>query len=79
MSERLSAEGFRCETDTRADTMNYKIRQAAGEKCPYIVVLGKKEVAEDTVSVRFRGEQKSVTMSTADFIARVKDDIAKKR
>lgn len=79
LSERLSAEGFRCETDTRADTMSYKIRQAAAEKCPYIVVLGKKEVAEDTVSVRYRGEQKSVTMSTSDFIAKVKDDIAAKR
>ena len=79
LSDRLSAEGFRCETDTRSDTMSYKIRQAAGEKCPYIVVLGKKEVAEDTVSVRFRGEQKSVTMTTAEFIAKVKDDIAAKR
>ncbi|MGL4369348.1 MAG: threonine--tRNA ligase, partial [Spirochaetota bacterium] len=79
LSRRFAKEGFRCETDTRSDTMSYKIRQGVAEKCPYIVVIGKKEVAEDTVSVRFRGEQKSVAMSTADFIARVKEDIDTKK
>ena len=76
---RLKGEDIRVEADVRSDTMNYKIRDAAQEKVPYILVIGKKEIADGTVSVRTRGDQKSVTMKIEDFIAKVKEDTAAKR
>ncbi|HNX57800.1 MAG TPA: His/Gly/Thr/Pro-type tRNA ligase C-terminal domain-containing protein, partial [Spirochaetota bacterium] len=76
---RLKGEDIRAEADIRSDTMNYKIRDAAQEKVPYILVIGKKEIADGTVSVRTRGDQKSVTMKIEDFIAKVKEDTAAKR
>jgi threonyl-tRNA synthetase len=79
LAARLRAEDIRVETDLRSDTMNYKIREAVTEKVPYVLVIGKKEVAEGTVSVRFRGEQKSETMKIEDFIKRVQTDVLSKK
>jgi threonyl-tRNA synthetase len=76
---RLQGEEIRAEEDVRSDTMNYRIRDAVTEKVPYVLVVGKKEIADGTVSVRMRGEQKSVIMKIEDFIAKVKDDTSSKR
>ena len=54
----LKSQGIRVEVDDRSERMNLKIRQAQLEKIPYMVVIGDKEVADNTVSVRRRsGEQ----------------------
>lgn len=76
---KLRQAGIRVDSDTRSDTLNYKIREAVTEKIPYVIVLGKKEIADGTVSVRFRGEQKAVTMSVSDFVVRVQEDVAAKK
>ena len=59
---RMVEQGLRPETDRRDETMGYRVRDAIGQKVPYIGVIGKKEVAEGTVSVRKRGENKSASM-----------------
>ena len=54
----LRKDGVRVEVDARSDRVNLKIRQALLGKVPYILVVGDKEVADSTVSVRLRsGEQ----------------------
>jgi threonyl-tRNA synthetase len=56
--EGLKADGVRAEVDSRSERVNLKIRQAQLNKIPYMLVVGDKEVAESTVSVRLRtGEQ----------------------
>jgi len=56
----LKSEAVRVEVDTRSGTVNLRIRQAQLEKVPYMLVVGDKEVANSTVSVRLRsGEQLS--------------------
>jgi threonyl-tRNA synthetase len=56
----LKNRGIRVEVDDRSERMNLKIRQAQLEKVPYMVVIGDKEAADNTVSVRRRsGEQLS--------------------
>jgi len=56
----LRSEGVRVEVDARSERMNLKIRQAQLDKVPYMLVVGDKEVAASTVSVRLRsGEQLS--------------------
>jgi threonyl-tRNA synthetase len=76
---RLRAEDIRADSDTRSDTMNYRIRDAVTGKVPYVLVIGKKEVADGTVSVRVRGEQKSVTMKVEDFIVRVREEVSSRQ
>jgi threonyl-tRNA synthetase len=58
----LQGEGVRARVDGRSETVNLKIRQAQLDKIPYMLVVGDKEVADNTVSVRLRsGEQSSQT------------------
>lgn len=67
-------EGIRVETDMRNEKLSLKIREGVVKKVPYLVIIGKKEMASETLSVRVRdgGELKDVTIH--DFIARVKED-----
>ena len=52
--ERLSAAGLRVELDERQEKIGYKIREAQLQKVPYMLVVGDREAAEGTVSVRSR-------------------------
>jgi threonyl-tRNA synthetase len=70
----LRAKGIRAEIDDRSERMNLKIRQAQLEKVPYMIVLGDKEIAENTVSVRRRsGEQ--LTQPLEVFTTKLLDEI----
>ena len=48
------AAGLRAGLDDRQEKIGYKIREAQLQKVPYMLVVGDKEVAEATVSVRSR-------------------------
>lgn len=50
----LKEQGIRVEMDERNEKLGYKIRQARGERIPYLVILGEKEQASGTLSVRCR-------------------------
>jgi threonyl-tRNA synthetase len=52
MVERLRARGARVEIDRRREGVSYKVREAELQKVPYILVVGKRESAEGSVSVR---------------------------
>ncbi len=58
----------RVDTDFRNETVNYKVRDAATKKIPFICVIGKKEIENNTISVRKRGEQKSETMTIDELL-----------
>jgi threonyl-tRNA synthetase len=58
LEARLKDNGVRAEVDTRSERINLKIRQAQLDKIPYMLVVGDKEAAAATVSIRRRsGEQ----------------------
>jgi len=52
IAEFLKAAGVRVETDLRNEKIGYKIREAETLKVPYMLIVGKKEVEGNTVSVR---------------------------
>ena len=54
MAAKLRAQGVRVHVDDRSERLNYKIREAQLQKVPYMLVVGDKEVAAGTVSVRHR-------------------------
>lgn len=58
LATQLKSDGIRVKLDARSESVNYKIRQAQLEKAPYMLVVGDREVAASTISVRLRtGEQ----------------------
>jgi threonyl-tRNA synthetase len=51
----LRAQGTRATVDDRAETLNYKVREAELQKVPYMAVIGAREREAGTVAVRRRG------------------------
>ena len=66
--EDLFKEGIKCEVDLRNQKINYKIREHSLAKTPMILVCGKKEVAENTVTVRRLGSEKQEIFQREDLI-----------
>jgi threonyl-tRNA synthetase len=62
--DQLAAAGLRVELDDRQEKIGYKIREAQLQKVPYMLVVGDREMAEGTVSVRSRaaGDQGARTV-----------------
>ena len=69
--EDLFKEGIKCEVDLRNQKINYKIREHSLAKIPMILVCGKKEVAENTVTVRRLGSEKQETFRREDLIKNI--------
>ena len=74
----LRSEGVRSEVDTRSETVNLKIRQAQLDKIPYMLVVGDKEVAAATVSVRLRSGEQATPQTLASFKESIRLTIASK-
>jgi threonyl-tRNA synthetase len=64
----LFKEGIKCEMDLRNEKINYKVREHSLAKVPYIIVCGKKEVAENTVTVRKLGSDKQEIMQREELL-----------
>ncbi|MFA6194822.1 MAG: threonine--tRNA ligase [Patescibacteria group bacterium] len=81
--EKLAAEfkqaGIRVEIDDANETVGNKIRKAANEKVPYMLVIGDKEASSPTLAVRDRGAMDTRDISKDDFIAEILDNIKNHR
>ncbi len=73
--EKLKDAGIRVEVDDKPQTMQKKIKEAEEEKVPYMLIVGKREVEQNSLSVRQRGEKNLGTMSLNDFLTKIKKDI----
>ncbi len=69
--EDLFKEGIKCEVDLRNQKINYKIREHSLAKVPMILVCGKKEESENTVTVRRLGSDKQETFNRDDLIKNI--------
>jgi threonyl-tRNA synthetase len=65
---RLSSEGLRVEVDDRSEKLGARIRKAELEKVPTMLVVGEKEAAAGTVSVRLRHGGDAGTMPVERFL-----------
>ena len=75
IAKQLDAAGFRVEVDGRNEKIGKKIREATLEKIPYMLVVGDRDMENQTVSVRLRTGEDLGAMSVADFAARLKQDV----
>ena len=71
--EDLFKEGIKCEMDLRNEKINYKVREHSLAKIPYIIVCGKKEVAENTVTIRKLGSENQEVIKREDLIKNMLD------
>jgi len=79
LEQSLMASDIQVETDVRSESVSYKIRDAVGQKVPYVGVIGPKEMEENTISIRKRGENKPYAMNMDEFISALKTEIEQRR
>ena len=76
--DKLLAAGIRAEIDTRSEKIGFKIREAAMDKVPYILVVGDKEVQQNAVAVRERGGKDLGVMQLDELMSGISDLIKNK-
>lgn len=74
IEDALKKEGVRCEVDARDEKIGYKIRNARMERVPYILVVGEKESADNSVSVRKRDEGDLGKMPVEEFVGMLREE-----
>ena len=73
--ERLKAAGLRAEADLRNEKINYKVREHSVAKVPVMLVVGKREAEEGTVSVRRLGSQQQEVMTLDEALRMFVDEV----
>lgn len=78
VADSLIHGSIRVEVDSRAKTMQSKIRDAQVAKVPYMIIVGDKEVADKKVAVRTRGGEDLGSMSMNDFLSKIQEGVESK-
>jgi threonyl-tRNA synthetase len=74
--DRLRSQMIRAELDDASETVSKKVRNAVTHKIPNVLVIGEREVADETVTLRLYGSRDQHTMPVAEFEARIQRAIA---
>ena len=74
IANKLNDSGFRVEVDHRAEKLGYKIREAQGMKIPYMVIVGDKDIENNTVSIRHRSGADLGAMPYENFEALLSEE-----
>lgn len=74
----LKAANIRVENWNEAESMQKRIRRAEKEKVPYMMIIGKQEVEDKTVSIRHRGNQDLGAQKVAEIAATMRKEIDSK-
>ena len=78
ISETLKKEEIRTELDIENEKIGYKIRNATLMKVPYLVIIGDKEVSENTVTVRKRSGENIGPFTVTELLGILKEKITTK-
>lgn len=74
MAAKLRKAGIRVDLDLRNEKITYKVREHSLAKVPVLLVIGKKEAADRTVSIRRLGSPDQVTMTLDEMVAMLSEE-----
>jgi threonyl-tRNA synthetase len=74
----LTAAGLRAEISLSEETLGKRVRSAELDRVPYIAVLGDRELAEATVSLRLAGRKEAVSLPAAELVGRILDTVRRR-
>ncbi len=74
----LKEKNIRAELDDTNESLGKKIRNSESNKIPYMIILGEKEIKENLVSVRQRGQNDLGQMKLASFSDKIQEDVTNK-
>ncbi len=78
IAKELQDQGFRVETDLRNEKIGFKIREHTLRRVPYLIVVGDRELQENTVAVRTRKGEDLGVMTLQDFAETLAEDVARR-
>lgn len=78
LEKNLSEKGIRVKADLRNEKIGFKIREHTLMKVPYLLVIGDKEMENNTVAVRTRTGEDLGVMSIEEFKERLESDVLKR-
>ncbi|GAA0374790.1 threonine--tRNA ligase [Bacillus horti] len=79
VADELRIKGIRVEVDARNEKIGYKIREAQMQKVPYMLVIGDKEIENNALAVRKRGEGDIGAKPVAEVIDLLVEEITEKK
>jgi threonyl-tRNA synthetase len=71
IEQKLINADIRAEYDNDGNMVGYKIRNAAKQKIPYVIIVGDKEVEKDNISLRLRGGAQLSDLKLSDFMEKI--------
>ncbi len=77
--DKLRARDVRATIDEKSETVNYRIREAQMQQIPYMLIVGDKEAADASVSVRHRRDGDLGVKKVDDFVNSIATEIAERR
>jgi len=72
--QKLTDAGLKAEIDSRNEKINYKVREHSLSKVPIIMAVGKKEIEENTISIRKLGQNNQEVMDLEEAILHLKKE-----
>ena len=74
MLQKLRIHGLSADMDLRNEKISYKIREHSTSKIPIILVVGKKEVEQETISLRRLGSDKTETIDLKKALSLLQEE-----
>lgn len=79
VAEKLRSQGVRVEVDLSSDRFGKKIRTAAKERVPYILIAGGEDAEAGAVSFRYRGGKQENGIPVDEAVAQIVEAIRSRR
>lgn len=79
VQKKLAEQGMRTEFFGSEESLGKRIRHGETMKIPYLLVMGEKEIAENSVTVRNVKTKKQVTVSVDEFTKKTTEDIRERK
>ena len=75
----LEQQGIRVKIDLRNEKIGFKIREHSMQRVPYLVIVGDKELEDQTITVRTQKGEDLGSLSISEFTERLKQEIADRK
>lgn len=79
VKEKLVAVGIRAEMDDSKESLGKRISEAEKQKIPCMLVVGEKEMKDESVAIRTRGNKKQEVMKIKEFIEKIQKETIDKK
>jgi threonyl-tRNA synthetase len=71
----LAEAGIRAAVDDRNETLSYRIREAEQQRIPCVAVVGDREQADGTVTIRRRHQKQQTSQNVDEFRSKMREEV----